>query len=98
MYTSAAFPFSGEAPEKHTVQSKQSARVCASQPAIRCDPEAHWEGCMRVCVCVHLICLEISVFDFQPVLYILIWIILNLRTSELGVRGGRGNRRAVERD
>ena len=45
---------SGRAPEKHTVQSNQSARVCASQPAIRCDPEAHWEGCMRVCVCVHM--------------------------------------------
>ena len=26
----------------------EGARVCASQPAIGYDPEAHWEGCMRV--------------------------------------------------
>ena len=64
MYTSAASQKS-KAPEKHTIQSKQSARVCASQHAIGYDPEAYWEGCMRVCVCVHLICLEISVLIFN---------------------------------
>ena len=40
-------------------QSKQGARVRASQPAIGYDPEAHWEGRTRVscrCVCGKKVC------------------------------------------
>ena len=52
MYTSAAFPFSGEAPEKHTVQSKQSAQSVrhSAMRASQARP-ASPSGVPCVCVC-----------------------------------------------